>query len=79
MDELAHERTRLQATTAAERVKLLDRTRRDIDLRFRVARRELVEHTADLAIRIARSRIEREITADDHARLVDRYAQEVRS
>jgi F-type H+-transporting ATPase subunit b len=79
MDELAHERTRLQATTAAERVKLLDRTRRDIDWRFRVARRELVEHTADLAIRIARSRIEREITADDHARLVDRYAQEVRS
>lgn len=79
MDELAHERARLQATTVAERAKLLERTRRDIDLRFRVARRDLVEHTADLAVRIARSRIEQEITADDHTRLVDRYAQEVRS
>lgn len=79
MDELAHERTRLQATTAAERAKLLERTRRDIDLRFRVARRDLVEHTADLAVRIARSRIAQEMTADDHTRLVDRYAEEVRS
>lgn len=78
-EELAHERERMKAATAAEREKLLDRTRRDIDLQFRVARRELVEHTADLAMSLARTRIAQTMTPDDQARLIDRYATEVRS
>lgn len=78
-DELAHERIRLQQATADEKEKLVERTRRDIDLQFRVARRDLLEHTADLAMRLARTRIEQQITPDDQIRLIDRYAGEVRS
>jgi F-type H+-transporting ATPase subunit b len=78
-DELAHEQVRLKETTAREREKLVERTRREIDLQTRMARRQLVEHTADLAIGLARARIEQQITPDDQTRLIDRYAAEVRS
>ena len=46
-------------------------------MRLRIARRELLELTADLAVRVASDRIQRTITADDQARLVDRYAAQV--
>src|SRR5262245_7562786 len=69
-EELAGERGRMQAATARVREQLLERTRRDIDLQFRQARRALVEHTADLAVGLARKRIETEITPDDQKRLV---------
>jgi F-type H+-transporting ATPase subunit b len=78
-EELAGERVRMQAATARVREQLLERTRRDIDIQFRQARRALVEHTADLAVGLARKRIEREITPEDQARLVDRYAAGVTS
>jgi F-type H+-transporting ATPase subunit b len=78
-EELAHERERMKAATAAEREKLLERTRREIDLQFRVARRDLVEHTADLAMSLTKARITQTITPDDQTRLIDRYAAEVRS
>ncbi len=77
-DELADEQTRLAEATVREKQHVLERTRREIDLQFRVARRRLLEHAADLSIALARARIERDITADDQARLVDRYAAEVR-
>ena len=73
------ERVRLTDATARERQNVLDRTRREIDLQFRVAHRALVEHTADLSMRLARTRIERDITPDDQRRLIDRYATEVRA
>ncbi len=78
-EELAQERVRMKAATAEERDKLIERTRREIDLQFRVARRALVERTADLAIGLARTRIEQTITPADQARLVERYATEVRA
>jgi F-type H+-transporting ATPase subunit b len=78
-EELAGERARMQAATARVREQLLERTRRDIDIQFRQARRALVEHTADLAVGLARKRIERDITPEDQARLVDRYAAGVTS
>jgi F-type H+-transporting ATPase subunit b len=78
-DEMARERERLAAATQREREKLLERTRREIDLQARMARRDLVEHAADLAMALARSRIAAEIPPADQARLVDRYAAEVRS
>ena len=78
-EELAGERARMQAATARVREQLLERTRRDIDFQFRQARRALVEHTADLAVGLARKRIERDITPEDQARLVDRYAAGVTS
>ncbi len=78
-EELSRERERMRTATAAERDKLVLRTRKEIDLQFRVARRELIEHAADLAMALARTRIEQQITPADHARLIDRYANEVRS
>jgi F-type H+-transporting ATPase subunit b len=77
-EDLAAEGVRLKDVTAREREKLLERTRRDIDMQFRLARRALLAHTADLAMSLARTRVERSITPDDHRRLIERYAAEVR-
>jgi len=78
-DELAQERVRLTDATARERASVLERTRREIDLQFRVAHRELLERAAELSMQLARTRIEREITPDDQRRLIERYATEVRA
>jgi F-type H+-transporting ATPase subunit b len=79
LEELARERERLEQATVIERDKLVARTRKEIDLQFRVARRDLIEHAADLAMGLARNKIEQQVTLDDHLRLIDRYATEVRS
>ncbi len=78
-DELAGERVRLAEATARERQRLVDRTHREIDLQFRIARRQLLEHSAEVAMRLARTRIEREITPEDQTRLIDTYASGVRA
>ena len=75
--EMVGERARLADATAREKQRVLDHTRRDIDLQLRVARRQLLEHSADLAMTLARTRIEREITSDDQTRLIDQYAATV--
>jgi F-type H+-transporting ATPase subunit b len=77
--ELAEERARLADATVREKQHVLDRTRREIDLQFRIARRRLLEHAAELSIARARARISRHITPDDQRRLIERYAAEVRS
>jgi F0F1-type ATP synthase membrane subunit b/b' len=71
------ERVRLAQVASIERERLLEQTRREIDTRFRVARRELIELTAQLAVTVARDRITRSITPDDQMRLVDRYTSQV--
>jgi F0F1-type ATP synthase membrane subunit b/b' len=68
---------RIEAAAEAERQRLLEQTRREIDMRLRVARRELVEHAADLAVQVASTRIRQTITPDDQARLVDRYTTQL--
>ena len=50
---------------AEERERLLEQTRREIDMRLRIARRELIEHAAELAVDVAETRIRRTITPDD--------------
>lgn len=77
-EDLAAERVRIAQAAETERQRLLEQTRREIEMRLRLARRELVELTADLAVRVAADRIERSITADDQARLLDRYAAQLR-
>ena len=72
------ERARIAAAAAAERTRLLDQTRREIDMRLRIAKRELTEHAAQLAVDVAETRIRRSITPDDQLRLVDRYASQLR-
>ena len=44
-----------------------------------MARRELVEHAASLAVGVAQTKIKAQITDADQARLVDRYLTEVKS
>ena len=74
---LAAEQRRIAQTAAAERERLIEQTRREIDMRLRVARRELTEHAAQLAINVAEERIKRSITPDDQLRLVDRYTAQL--
>jgi len=76
-EDLAAERVRIEQAAEAERQRLMEHTRREIDMRLRVAKRELLELTADLAVGVASDRIKRSITADDQARMIDRYATQV--
>ena len=76
-EDTAAEQARVAAAATAERTRLLEQTRREIDMRLRVARRELTEHAAQLAVQVAEERIRRTITADDHVRLLDRYATQL--
>ncbi len=77
-EELAAEKVRLAEATAHERRRLIDQTRREIELQSRLARRDLVQHSVELSMALARTRIQKDITSDDQARLIDRYATEVR-
>jgi len=77
-EDVKAERARIEQTAAAERERLLAQTRREIDMRLRIARRELIEHAARLAVGIAEARIARSITPDDQLRMVDRYAHQLR-
>lgn len=78
-EELAAEKARLAEATSRERQRLLDQARREIDLQLRLARQGLVQHSVETAISLARARLEKDITPDDQARLIDRYAPRVRA
>ena len=72
-DEVAAEETRIRQAAEAERARLLDQARREIAAQLKLAERQLVARTADLAVAIAAKRVKSTITADDQARLVDQY------
>ena len=76
-EEIASEEARIAGLAAAERERLLEQTRREIDLQVRLAKRELVEHAADLSVQLAADRIQQQITPADQERLVDRYLNDV--
>jgi F-type H+-transporting ATPase subunit b len=76
--EIAAEEARIEQTAAAERERLIEQTRREIDLQLRIAQRALVEHASNLAVGLASERIKKNITPDDQIRLVDRYLQQVK-
>ena len=46
-------------------------------MRLRVATRELLELTANLAVGVASERIKKSITPEDQARMIDRYAAQL--
>jgi F-type H+-transporting ATPase subunit b len=77
-DEIAAEQQRIRQLADAERARLIDQATREIGQRARLAERELVEHAANLAVEVARTRIKTQITDADQARLVDRYLAEVK-
>ena len=51
----------------------------EIEMRLRVAKRELLELAANLAVNVAAERIRSTITPDDQTRLVDRYASQLKA
>lgn len=77
-EDVVAEKARIAEAAAAERERLLEHARREVESRLRIARRELTAHAADLAVKIARQRIEKTITPEDQMRLVDRYATQLR-
>jgi F-type H+-transporting ATPase subunit b len=77
-EEIAAEEARIEQAAAADRERLIEQTRREIDLQLRIAQRELVEHASNLAVALATDRIKTNITPDDQTRLVDRYLQQVK-
>jgi F-type H+-transporting ATPase subunit b len=76
--EIVAEEQRIAAAATAERERLLEQTRREIDLQLRLAKRELVEHAANLSVQLASDRLQQQITPDDHSLLVDRYLDQVK-
>jgi F-type H+-transporting ATPase subunit b len=72
-EEVAAEEARIRQAAEAERARLLEQARREIDAQLKLAERQLVAHTADLAVGIAAARVKSTITAADQARLVDQY------
>ena len=76
-EDIAAERVRIQEAAELERQRLLEHTRREIDMRLRVAKRELLELTANLAVGVASERIKKSITPEDQARMIDRYAAQL--
>ena len=77
-EEIAAEEARIAAAAATERHRLLEQTRREIDVQVRIAERELVSHAADLAVGVAAERIKKNITDEDQKRLVDRYVEQLK-
>jgi F-type H+-transporting ATPase subunit b len=72
-EDVKAEKMRIAQAATVERERLLAQTRREIAMRLRVARRQLVELAADLTVGVARERVTRSITPDDQLRLIDGY------
>jgi F-type H+-transporting ATPase subunit b len=77
-EETTAEEQRITGAARAERDRLLEQARREIELQTRLAKREILEHAADLSVQLATDRLKQEVTPADHARLVDRYLEQVR-
>jgi F-type H+-transporting ATPase subunit b len=77
-EEIKSEEQRISAAAAADRERMLEQTRREIDLQVRLAKKEILEHAADLSVQLATDRIKKEVTPADQDRLVDRYLQQVK-
>lgn len=77
--EIAAEEQRIRELAETERTRLLEQAAREIEQRTRLARRELIEHAANLAVEVAGTKIKAQITDADQSRLVDRYLAEVKS
>ena len=77
-DDIAAEEKRIAAAAEADRDRLLEQTRREIDLQVRLAKKAILEHAADLSVQLATDRIKKETTPADQERLVDRYLDQVK-
>jgi F-type H+-transporting ATPase subunit b len=78
-DEIVAEEKRIAAAAEADRERLLEQTRREIDLQVRLAKKDLLEHAADLSVQLATERIKKETAPADQDRLVDNYLNQVKN
>lgn len=78
-DDIAAERVRIEQAADVERARLLQHTAREIEMKFRIARRNLIEHAAELSVQLASDRVRTSMTQDDQARLFDRYTSQLQS
>jgi F-type H+-transporting ATPase subunit b len=76
-EEVAAEDARIREAAGAERARLIEQARRDIDWQLKIAERDLQKHAAALAIELATARVKATITEADQVRLVDRYVAQV--
>jgi F-type H+-transporting ATPase subunit b len=77
-EDIKAEEARIAAAAVADRERLLEQTRREIELQTRLAKKEILEHAADLSVQLATERIKHDVTPDDQSRLVDRYLDQVK-
>ena len=77
-EEIDSEGHRIAVQAAADRDRMLEQTRREIELQVRLAKKEILEHAADLSVQLATERIKKEVTPADQDRLVDRYLSQVK-
>ncbi len=77
-EDIISEEARIAAAAAADRERLLEQTRREIELQVRLAKKAILEHAADLSVQLATERIRQEVTPDDQSRLIDRYLDQVK-
>jgi F-type H+-transporting ATPase subunit b len=77
-EEIKAEEQRIAAQAAADRERLLEQARREIELQVRVAKKDILEHAANLSVQLATERIQKEITPEDQSRLVDRYLDQIK-
>lgn len=78
-EDIVAEEKRIAAAAEADRERLLDQTRREIDLQVRLAKKDILEHAADLSVQLATERIKKETTPADQDRLVENYLKQVKS
>ena len=77
-EEIAAEEARISGLAEAERQRLLQQAKREIEMQLRVAERDLKQRAGELAGEVATVRVKRTITAADHERLVNQYVVQVR-
>ena len=77
-EDIKAEEQRIAAQAAADRDRLLEQTRREIELQVRLAKKEILEHAANLSVQLASERLKNEVTPADQDRLVDRYLTQVK-
>lgn len=78
-EDIVAEEQRIAAAAAADRERLLDQTRREINLQVRLAKKAILEHAADLSVQLATERVKKEMTPADQDRLVDNYLTQVKN
>jgi F-type H+-transporting ATPase subunit b len=77
--DVAAEEKRIAAEAEADRVRLTEQVKRQIDLQLRVAKHELIAHAGDVAVNLATERIRLTIRDDDQRRLVEAYLSHVKT